>query len=200
MTLLVCLPAAYFLGAIPFGLIAGKLVKGVDLREHGSKNIGATNVFRVVGKGWGITVLLLDALKGYLAVVLPKILTSRPFDGSFLLLVGVAAIAGHSFSCWIKFKGGKGVATSLGVFLALSPIPTLLAFGLWALVFAVTRIISAASLAAAAAFPWILIFASPDQPGRRMLIVVGFLLAGFIFYTHRANIRRLVQRQEKPLF
>ncbi len=200
MSFLVFLTAAYFLGSIPFGLITGRLVKRVDIREHGSKSIGATNVFRVVGKGWGIAVMFLDALKGYAAIFLPRLLTAQRPDLNILLLLGIAAICGHTFSCWIGFKGGKGVATSLGVFLAICPLPTLITFALWGAVFAVTHIISVSSLAASVAFPWVLIFTLDHEPGRGWLILTGFLLMGFIFYTHRANLQRLVKKQEKPLF
>ena len=119
---------AYLLGSVPFGLIIGRLVKGIDVREHGSGNLGATNVFRVIGRRWGIFVLFLDALKGYLAVALPNAILMGDISPLTLILLALAAIAGHAFPVWLKFKGGKGVATALGVFLALAFKPTLITF------------------------------------------------------------------------
>jgi glycerol-3-phosphate acyltransferase PlsY len=190
---------AYLLGSVPFGLIAGFRVKGIDIREHGSKNIGATNVFRVVGKKWGMAVLLLDAIKGYIACVFP-VFFGQSTGLSFQLLLGVSAILGHSFPIWLKFKGGKGVATSLGVFLAIAWIPTLVTFGLWILCFALTRIISISSLVAAVVFPIMIFWRYAGTPGIKILMPVSMLLAVFIFYTHRANIQRLRQGTEKKLF
>ncbi len=191
--------AAYLLGSIPFGLIAGFRVKGLDIREHGSKNIGATNVSRVVGKKWGIAVLLLDAVKGYVACILPFFFGEGP-GLPFQLLLGVSAILGHSFPVWLKFKGGKGVATSLGVFLAIAWIPTLITFGLWILCFTITRIISISSLLAAVVFPVMIFWCYEETPGIKILLPISILLAVFIFYTHRANIQRLRQGTEKKLF
>jgi acyl phosphate:glycerol-3-phosphate acyltransferase len=191
--------AAYLLGSIPFGLIAGLQVKGLDIREHGSKNTGATNVFRVVGKKWGIAVLLLDALKGYVACILPALLgysLALPFQ----LLLGVSAILGHSFPVWLRFKGGKGVATSLGVFLAIAWIPTLITFGLWIICFAITRIISISSLFAAVVFPIMVLWRYYGSVDLKFLLPISLILAFFIFYTHRANILRLRQGTEKKLF
>ena len=191
--------AAYTLGSIPFGLIAGFRIKGIDIREHGSKNIGATNVSRVVGKKWGITVLLLDALKGYVACVLPA-LFGLGLNVPFQLLLGISAILGHSFPVWLKFKGGKGVATSLGVFLAVAPLPTLITFGIWVMCFTLIHIISIASLVAALVFPVMLFWRYAGFPELQFLLPISLLLAAFIFYTHRANIRRLREGTEKKLF
>ncbi len=191
--------AAYLLGSVPFGLLAGFRVKGLDIREHGSKNIGATNVFRVVGKKWGIAILLLDALKGYVACVLP-VFFGQSLGLPFQLLLGVSAILGHSFPVWLKFKGGKGVATSLGVFLAIAWVPTLITFGLWILCFGITHIISISSLAAAVVFPIMITWRYAGTPGFKFLLPISLLLMAFIIYTHRANIQRLRQGAEKKLF
>ena len=191
---------AYFLGSIPFGLFVGRAVKGIDIREHGSKNIGATNVFRVVGKKWGIAVFVLDALKGSLAVLLPSILNPSLRETAWPLFAGIFAILGHSFSPWLSFKGGKGVAASLGVFLTAAPLPAGLTFGLWILIFAASRIISVASLSAAAAFPVICFLTARGTFLFPYLFPVSLLLTAFIFYTHRANIGRLLRRDEKKLF
>jgi acyl phosphate:glycerol-3-phosphate acyltransferase len=190
---------AYLLGSVPFGLIAGFKVKGLDIREHGSKNIGATNVSRVVGKKWGIAVLLLDAAKGYVACVLPAFF-GQSLAFPFQLLLGISAILGHSFPVWLKFKGGKGVATSLGVFLAIAWIPTLITFGLWILCFAITHIISLSTLVAAVIFPIMITWRYAGTPGIKFLLPISITLAVFIFHTHRANIQRLRQGSEKKLF
>jgi acyl phosphate:glycerol-3-phosphate acyltransferase len=191
--------SAYLLGSIPFGVIAGFRIKGLDIREHGSKNIGATNVFRVVGKKWGIAVLLLDTVKGYVACVLP-VFFGQSLALPFQLVLGISAILGHSFPIWLKFKGGKGVATSLGVFLAIAWIPTLITFGLWILCFGITHIISISSLVAATIFPVMIALRYADTPGIKLLLPISIALAIFIFYTHRANIQRLRRGTEKKLF
>lgn len=190
---------AYFLGSIPFGLIAGFKLKRIDIREHGSKNIGATNVSRVVGKKWGIVVLLLDALKGYVACILPAFF-GQDLTVPFQLLLGISAILGHSFPVWLKFKGGKGVATSLGAFLAIAWIPTLITFGLWIICFALTHIISISSLLAAIVFPLMILWHYTGTGDLKYLLPISLALALFIFYTHRANIQRLRQGTEKKLF
>ena len=191
--------AAYLLGAVPFGLLIARWVKGIDIREHGSKNIGATNVFRVVGKKWGILVLLLDALKGALPCLLPLFLGVQP-PISLRLVLGVTAILGHSFPVWLKFKGGKGVATSLGVFLAVCWQPTLSAFGIWIMMFTLCHIISLSSLVAAVVFPVMIVFYDWGNSDLNILLPISLVLAVFIFYTHRANIQRLRQGSEKKLF
>jgi len=190
---------AYLAGSIPFGLLAGYAVKGIDVRKHGSGNLGATNVFRVVGKKWGITVLLLDALKGYFAVAAAAFLAPE-LDPYIRLALGITAILGHVFPVWLGFRGGKGVATSLGVFLALIPGPALVTFGFWAVLFAAFRIISLASLAAASVFPAVIFAMMSHQPEFSAYLAISLLLAGFIFYTHRANVRRLLHKEEKKLF
>lgn len=191
---------AYLLGSIPFGLLMGFWVKGVDLRKEGSKNIGATNAFRVIGKKWGIIVFLLDALKGYFAVMLPRLFDPNATDIRIALLLACTAILGHSFPVWLKFKGGKGVATSLGVFIAVATKPALITFLLWCAVFAISRILSVASLAAAYFFPLAIILFSLHTPGFLSLFAVSITLTIFITYTHRANIQRLLKGEEKRLF
>lgn len=192
--------AGFFLGSIPFGLFIGRAVKGIDIREHGSKNIGATNVFRVVGKKWGILVFLLDALKGSVAVCLPAFAFPELKDTPWPLFSGIFSILGHTFSPWLAFKGGKGVAASLGVFLTAAPVPAGLTFALWILVFAAIHIISAASLAAALAFPLVCFLTARHTPLFPSLFPVSLLLMVFIFYTHRANLARLRKGEEKRLF
>ncbi len=188
----------YFLGSLPTGYLVGKFVKRIDIRQHGSGNVGATNVFRVVGKKWGIGVLVIDILKGFFAVSLvPLFFQNSTFFHS--LIFGVASIAGHTWTLWLRFRGGKGVATSLGVFLGLSPWATLFALGIWVLVFLWKRYVSLASLVTAASFPlWVLCF-DRGKEYFAFLFPVTLALTGFIFYTHRTNIERLRAGLEKKL-
>lgn len=190
--------AAYLIGSVSFALWVGKSVKGIDIRQHGSGNLGSTNVFRVIGKKWGLTVLALDAFKGYFAVSLPGWILGevRPF---VMIAAGIAVILGHTYPCWLKFKGGKGVATSLGVFLGLCPLPTSLAFAFWILIFSIFRIVSLASLAAVSIFPILFFVLYRDEPVFPWLFPLILLLAVFIWYTHKENFKRLLKGEEKKL-
>lgn len=192
--------AAYLCGSIPFGLLVGRWVKGIDIRQHGSGNIGTTNVFRVIGKKWGLFVFFLDALKGSAGVILGCLVSNQPLGSSASILFAVTAILGHAFPVWLKFKGGKGVATSLGVFLAAAFPPTIAAFALWTAFFAVTHIVSISSLAAAVCFPLASVFFYLRGSSHPVLIPISLALCAFIFYTHRDNLKRLRKGEEKRLF
>lgn len=189
---------AYLFGSIPSGLAIGYLVKKINIREHGSKNIGATNVFRLVGKKWGVIVFLLDAFKGYLAIAFASLMSGN-VDPPYPLFYGVTAILGHSFPVWLNFRGGKGVATSLGVFMTLAPVPSLATFLIWIVVFALSRILSLASLIAAVVFPILVFYLDAGNPLYPWLLPISIALTGFIFYTHRQNLRRLAKGEEKRL-
>jgi glycerol-3-phosphate acyltransferase PlsY len=202
--------AAYLLGAIPFSLVIGQRVKGIDLREHGSGNLGATNVYRNLGKGWGGLCLLLDAAKGVAAVLLMTLVVDAIPRGEALplhltgdvwrILAGAAAILGHSFSPFVRFKGGKGIATTFGVFLILEPLAVLLAFAVFVAVFLATRIVSLGSLSAAAVFPWaVLIFELRSRSVSVTLIVFSAIIAALVIWRHRENIRRLRAGTEQQL-
>jgi glycerol-3-phosphate acyltransferase PlsY len=188
---------SYLLGSIPTGYLAGKFCKGIDIREHGSKNMGATNVFRVLGKTPGIIVLLLDVLKGVLAVVVvPNVLGLH--DNLSYIFCGLIAVCGHNWTVFLKFKGGKGVATSLGVFIGLTiQVATLrLAVALcvltWLIVFVAFGYVSLASLIAAAALPLLMVlFAQPLE-----LVMLGVIFCGLVVLRHRPNIQRLLQGRE----
>jgi len=184
----------FLLGSLPTAFWVGKLVKGVDIRQQGSGNVGATNVFRVVGKKWGIAVMAIDMLKGFLAVWwLPD------FFSSPSILSGVAAIAGHTWTPWLRFRGGKGVATSAGVFLALAPRAALASLLVWGGIFYWKRYVSLASLGTSLSFPvWVFFFYRGSE-GFNLLFSVSLLVPCFIFYTHRGNIRRLQKGEEKRL-
>jgi glycerol-3-phosphate acyltransferase PlsY len=190
--------AAYFLGSIPFGLLLAKLFGGSDVRKAGSGNIGAANVARVVGPLAGILTLVLDTAKGAAAVLLAARLTHE--SAAWMMLAALAALAGHCFPVWLKFKGGKGVATALGVFLALCPLAALAALLLFALVAACWRYVSLGSISAAAAMPLLMYFLWAPHHAPPLIITFGSLAAALlVVYQHRANIQRLV-RGEEPKF
>ncbi len=188
------LALAYASGSIPSAYLAGK-AKGVDLRKQGSGNLGATNVFRVMGWKIGVAVFLADALKGALPVLLlpPRIDSARD-PVLWGLAVGVAAIMGHVRPVFLKFKkGGKGVATAAGVFFALAPVPMLVTFGLFVAVVLATGYVSLGSLISAVVLPLLLAYTVGAQSP---LFTVSALIAAFVFWTHRANIGRLRRGEE----
>ncbi len=185
----VMLAAAYLLGSISFGLLIGKWFLGIDIREYGSGNAGATNLSRVMGTGPGIVVLLLDGLKGFVPVWLTLKVTGQP---TAAMLVGLAAIVGHIWPVYFRFKGGKGVATTIGVMLAMSFWATLIAGLLTVLIIAVSRYVSLGSLVFVSLMPWLLLFF--DRGG--MVFVMALALTVLVFWTHRENIRRLLRGQE----
>jgi acyl phosphate:glycerol-3-phosphate acyltransferase len=177
---------AYLLGSIPTGYLAGRL-RAIDIRKVGSGNIGATNVLRTLGKGAGITVLALDAFKGFAACQsVPLLLTASPSE-DLRILAGFSAILGHNYTCWLKFKGGKGIATSAGVLLGWLPWAFAIVLAAWLIVFAVSRYVSVASMTAAAVLPIAAWFTS----GSYRMVAVGALIGGLAIYKHRANIQRL---------
>ena len=194
----------YLLGGIPSGLLIGR-ARGVDLRATGSKNIGATNAFRVLGARWGALVFLLDALKGFAASIVPRLATGVALGGPApgllvpTLAAGIAAILGHVFSPWLGFKGGRGVATSLGVFLGILPRPTLLAFGLWIVLVAISRRVSVGSIGAAVSYPFLVAWTAARNPQRGILITVSAVIALLIIVRHLPNIRRLLKGTEPPI-
>jgi glycerol-3-phosphate acyltransferase PlsY len=187
--------AAYFLGSIPFGLFLAKLLGGSDVRKAGSGNIGAANVARVVGPLAGILTLVLDTAKGAAAVWLAARFTQE--SAVWMMLAALAALVGHCFPVWLKFKGGKGVATALGVFLALCPLAALAALLLFALVVACWRYVSLGSISAAAAIPLLMYFLWAPHHAPPLIIALGSLAASLlVVYKHSANIQRLVQGEE----
>lgn len=188
---------AYLLGSIPTGFLVAK-AKGIDIRTVGSGNIGATNVFRALGTPAGVFVLLFDGLKGYAACAwLTDLLMSygggAAVDRETLKLIGgVSAILGHNYTCWLGFKGGKGIATSAGVLIALVPWALLIILSIWIVVFTATRYVSLASLAASFSLP----FAAWLTHGSLTLIVVSSMMSALAIYKHRANIQRLLNGTE----
>ncbi len=188
----ILIAGAYLLGSVPFALVVGRGVYHVDVRESGSGNIGTTNVFRVLGKKAGIAVFIGDAAKGFLPVFLAARLVAADSAALVSVLVAGAAIAGHTWSIFLKGKGGKGVATGGGTIIALMPLIFLLLFGVFWVVLLVGRTVSVASMSAAAAFSAAVLVTGQPLP------YVVFALAGtaVIFYAHRSNIRRLARGEE----
>jgi glycerol-3-phosphate acyltransferase PlsY len=186
---------AYLLGGIPAAYLAGRLLRGIDLREHGSGNLGATNVYRVLGAKAAVPVFAFDIAKGAAAVAILPRFTASPEAAIWALAYGLAAIAGHMRSPYLGWSsGGKGVATALGVFAALVPWATLSALTAWIAVFALSRFVSLASLTSAVVLPAaIAIFDGVRSPVFALSVVVGFA----VFWTHRSNIDRLLHGQER---
>ena len=197
---LVCL-VSYLIGSVPAGYVAG-LIAGVDIREHGSGNIGATNVLRTLGKKFGYPVFAFDVLKGFLAVVAARwiahLFGDARHDEWFRILGAVCGVLGHSYPVWLAFKGGKGVATSAGILLALVPIAAVVAASIWTLVFLVTRYVSIASIAAAITLPIavevvIRIMHSPE----RLPLYLSIALSLVVLIRHRSNFSRLIRGTEQ---
>ena len=201
LTLAVAVLGSYLLGSIPFGYLVGK-IGGIDIRKTGSGNIGATNVVRVLGKRYGYPVFVLDFLKGFGAVKISiSIATDAwPEWGSpeiFGVLAAVASVIGHSFPLWLKFRGGKGVATSAGALFGLMPLATLIAAVIWLLVFCFTRYVSVASLVAAVAVPLvILIMTRLNQIQGNALFYSSLGIAAVVVWRHRSNFSRLMRGSE----
>jgi len=189
---------SYLIGSIPFGVFAGRFA-GIDVREHGSKNIGATNVLRTLGKKYGIAVFLADALKGLVAVRLAVWLAGAdPFYRSSLgIVAAVFVVTGHSFPIWLRFRGGKGVATSGGACLGLLPVPTSIGGLIWIVVFLAFRYVSVASIAAIVSLP-LVVWLLSDRGNSPNYLMFGFsvFIAVLVTWRHRENIVRLTRGTE----
>jgi acyl phosphate:glycerol-3-phosphate acyltransferase len=201
LTLTGVLLGSYLLGSIPFGYVAGK-IRGIDIRRFGSGNIGATNVVRVLGKRYGYSVFVLDFLKGFGAV---KISMSIATDGRlewaspeiFGIFAAIASVVGHSFPVWLKFRGGKGVATAAGALFGLMPVAALIAVIIWISIFWFTRYVSLASVVAAVALPIvILIMTRLTQIHGKALFYSSLCIAAFVIWRHHSNLSRLMHGSE----
>lgn len=182
----------YLFGAIPFGLLIGRFA-GVDVRKQGSQNIGATNVSRVIGKKWGVITLFCDCMKGFLPVLLAAEVLPAENVGFTVAVTGVAAVLGHMFSCYLRFTGGKGVATGLGVFLFLSPAAVGLCLVVFIVAVAVSGFVSVGSLLASGLLPIVLLFFGSTKA----FVFAGFAIAVLIWAKHHENIARLLKGEEK---
>ena len=201
------LVGAYLAGSIPFGFLIGKM-RGVDVRTVGSKNIGATNVFRTVGKKWGLLAFLCDFLKGFVPVLL-----SKKFGGEahLPLAVGLMTVVGHMFTCFMKFKGGKGIATGFGMLVALSPVLVLAAFAVWVVVMLVSHYVSLGSIVAAAFLMAVVWLPLSDWLGWKILsgctgyhdlplCILVTVLCAFAIWKHKTNIIRLRAHAESKIY
>jgi len=201
VTLAVLLVGSYLLGSIPFGYLAGRLV-GIDIRQAGSGNVGATNVVRVLGKRYGYPVFALDFLKGFGAVKISMLMAPGPppewnSPEIFGILAAISSVLGHLYPPWLKFNGGKGVATSAGALLALTPVATLIGVAIWIIVFWLTRYVSLASITAAVVLPIvILVVGSQDQNKRKPLVYSSACVAAIVIWRHRSNLSRLIRGTE----
>ncbi len=191
MTPWLLLLASYLLGAVPTSYLIARAVRGIDLREHGSGNLGATNAFRVLGWKGATPIFLFDIFKGWLPTALFPL-----WDGAagwgWPLAYGAAAIVGHVFSVYVGFRGGKGVATGAGVFLALAPIAVLAGLLVWGTLVLTTGYVSVASIAAAAVLPIVVLVLQGAGP----VFYLALALAAFVIYAHRSNVRRLLRGEE----
>ena len=192
---------SYLLGSIPFGYLAGRLA-GIDIRKVGSGNVGATNVVRVLGKRYGYPVFAFDFLKGFGAVMISILMApGRPPEWNspeiFGILAAMFSVLGHLYPPWLKFKGGKGVATSAGALLALTPVATLIGVAIWIIVFWLTRYVSFASITAAVILPIvILVIGSHDQKNGKPLVIASVCVAAVVIWRHRSNLSRLMRGTE----
>jgi len=203
--------AAYLIGSIPFSYLVVRVFAGADIRQHGSRNVGATNVARTFGKLPGIIALVLDIAKGYAAVFVARWIAMRPewpFVASpsggplqsrefWIALAALIAVLGHMFPVWLRFHGGKGVATATGAFLALDPIVVAAAVIIFILVLLTTRFVSLASILSAASIPIFFHFLAHDAPFWRVVLSIPIAIA--VILKHHSNIRRLVQGEERHM-
>ena len=194
MTIAAWLVGAYLIGAIPFGFLIGKM-RGVDVRTVGSKNIGATNVYRTVGHKWGFLAFFCDFLKGFLPVFLALRFASS-VNANLPVYVGLAAVVGHTLTVFMKFRGGKGVATAFGMMVALATYPALLAFGVFVVTVWISHYISLGSMLAAASLA-VLVWVFPCLLAVRIIAV---LVAVFVIVKHKSNIQRLMKGCENKIY
>lgn len=194
---IIALVIAYLIGSIPSAVWIGKIFYGVDVREYGSGNAGATNTFRVLGKKAGIPVLLIDIFKGFVAVQLPYLTDFTPGSVHFVnlqLVMGVAALFGHIFPLFAAFKGGKGIATLLGIILSVHPYAALLSIAVFLIVFLISNYVSLGSICAAIAFPIIVVVVFKTKIPA--LVIFSMVIAVLVLVTHQKNIERLLKHQE----
>ena len=213
LNLIVIVILSYLVGSIPTGIIIAKKVKGIDIRKHGSGNVGGTNVMRTLGWKYGVLTIIIDALKGAIAVILISRLylgafpfpNATPFDDFTLvqIIAGLSAVIGHIWTVFAQFKGGKGIATALGFLITIITIDMLLALGVFVLVVTFSRYISLGSISAAVAVPLILIVRenifNVDIQGYHIILPFVIAVSALVIYTHRSNVGRLLQGKENRI-
>jgi glycerol-3-phosphate acyltransferase PlsY len=191
MTGWLLLVVSHLVGAIPASYLAGRALRGIDLREHGSGNLGATNAFRVLGPGIAAPVMLFDVLKGFVPTYFfPSLVTDGAWEWG--IAFGAATVLGHVFPIYLSFRGGKGVATAAGVFLALAPVAVFAGVMVWIATLALSRMVSLASILAAVT----LLIALPFSSAPLAVQALGVVVAGLVIFSHRANLRRILQGRE----
>ncbi|MCL5408853.1 MAG: glycerol-3-phosphate 1-O-acyltransferase PlsY [Candidatus Omnitrophica bacterium] len=186
---------AYLFGSIPFGYWLVKIFKGIDIRRFGSGNIGATNVYRVAGKGLGIFTFILDVFKGVIPVLILKKISYVNFSPLFFVFIGIITIIGHNYSIFLKGKGGKGVSCSFGVILALFPVAAACSFLLWSLIFLISGYVSFGSIIAAFFLPFFIFIFNKNS----VYVITGMLIFFIILFAHRSNIKRLLTGKENKI-
>jgi glycerol-3-phosphate acyltransferase PlsY len=201
LTLAAVVIGSYLLGSIPFGYLAGRIA-GIDIRRCGSGNVGATNVIRTLGKGYGYPVFAADFLKGFGAVKMSVLIATRVqpewiLPEMFGIAAAISSVLGHSFPVWLRFKGGKGVATSAGALFGLAPVAAFVGTAIWILTFLLTRYVSVASIAAAVALPLIILITTwISQTTGKSLFYSSVCLAAVVIWRHRSNLSRLIRGTE----
>ena len=201
LTFAIVVIASYLLGSIPFGYLAGRMA-GIDIRNYGSGNVGATNVIRTLGKSYGYPVFALDFLKGLGAVKVSILIATRMQSEwnppeMFGIVAAISSVLGHSFPVWLRFKGGKGVATSAGALFGLAPVAVLVGVAIWIVTFWLTRYVSVASIAAAAALPLVILVTTwLSRTTGKLLFFSSVCLAAVVIWRHRSNLSRLIHGTE----
>lgn len=201
LTFAIVVIASYLLGSIPFGYLAGRMA-GIDIRNCGSGNVGATNVIRTLGKSYGYPVFALDFLKGLGAVKMSILIATRMQSQwnppeMFGIVAAISSVLGHSFPVWLRFKGGKGVATSAGAFFGLVPVAVLVGVAIWIVTFWLTRYVSVASVVAAAALPLVILVTTRlSRTTGKLLFFSSVCLAAVVIWRHRSNLSRLIHGTE----
>ncbi len=199
MNIIITFLVAYILGSIPISYIMGKLIKGIDIRNFGSGNAGATNALRILGTKVGVFTLIMDIAKGFLAVNIARLIIHQPSD-LILIITGLFAILGHIFTIFLKFKGGKGVATSAGVFIALVPIPISIALFVFIVTVWLSKFVSLASiLAALTLFISELVINIRNSFAELEILIFIFIVVLFIIIRHKSNIQRLINGNENKI-
>jgi acyl phosphate:glycerol-3-phosphate acyltransferase len=190
--------AAYIIGSIPSAVWIGQLLYGIDVREYGSKNAGTTNTIRILGWKAGLPVFIMDGLKGFAAVTLARIYDYySPGTNNFVTLqvfLGAFAVVGHIFPLFAKFKGGKGVASLFGIILAICPLPTLIALGIFLITLLITKYVSLSSIVSGIAFPLLVMFVFKTT--MQSLIIFSLIVTVLLLLTHQKNIERLIRKEE----
>lgn len=191
---------SYFIGSIPFGFIVARVAKGIDIRQAGSGNPGATNVWRVMGKKYGILVFILDMMKGFLPVLIFDYVTSGQSRSLYTILCGVGVILGHTFPVFLGFKGGKAAATGCGVFLWLAPLPLFISIAAWLLTTFISRYVSLGSMVSTVVLIISIILLNNEPFGSGLsLTLFSIFISLFLIFRHKSNIKRIINGTENKI-